>query len=101
MPDALTRNKFAPPVDADAVAEDWRRRGYSCHAFFDPPGRAWTDFVHATNELVTVVAGRLEVEVDGAPLLLEPGDEAFIPRDAIHTVRNIAEVETNWLFGYD
>lgn len=35
----LTRQKFAVPLDRDQVAHDWRRRGYACDMFTDPPGR--------------------------------------------------------------
>jgi quercetin dioxygenase-like cupin family protein len=55
-------------------------RGYSCDLFVDPPDREWNDFVHARNELVTVVEGRLEVKVAGSRFVAEPGDEVFIPK---------------------
>ena len=99
--DIVTRHRFASPVDCDAVARDWAGRGYSCGVFVDPPGRAWRDFVHDTNELVTVVEGRLELTVAGTTVIAEPGDEVFIPRNAIHTVRNVDSSATRWLFGYD
>ena len=101
MPDTLQRRRFDMPVDTARVAADWQARGYSCHAFVDPPGRTWEDFSHATNELVTVSEGRLEVEVDGRREILEPGDECFIPRQARHSVRNRHAGTTRWLFGYD
>ena len=101
MTDLVKRAKFAPPVDRDAVAAAWRERGYSCHQFVDPPGQAWNDFVHETNELVTVVEGRLELIVGGARLEAGAGDEVFIPRHAVHSVRNLHDGTTRWLFGYD
>lgn len=101
MDDLLVKGKFPRPVDPAAVERDWRRRGYSCHPFRDPPGRIWRDFVHTTNELVTVQRGRLEVTIGGRSLIAEEGDEVFIPRHATHTVRNISERETTWHFGYD
>jgi quercetin dioxygenase-like cupin family protein len=57
--------------------------------------------VHATNELVTVAEGRLEVTVAGKRLVAEPGDEIFIPKGARHSVRNIHSDTTRWLYGYD
>lgn len=101
MPDQLRRQRFAPPVDRDAVEADWRQRGYSCYDFRDRPGQEWNDFTHATNELVTVVEGRLRLIVAGEALDLGPGDEAFIPRHACHSVHNIHHGHTHWLFGYD
>ena len=101
MTELLQRAKFARPVDAEAVARDWRARGYSCDPFADPPGRAWNGFVHASNELVTVVEGRLEVTVAGETVIVEEGDEVFIPKGAVHSVRNVHGATTRWLYGYD
>jgi uncharacterized protein YdcH (DUF465 family)/quercetin dioxygenase-like cupin family protein len=97
----VVRQKFRVPIDHGAVAREWIQRGYSCRGFVDPPGQEWRDFVHETNELVTVVEGRLEVQMLGERHVLEPGDELFIPRSAIHTVRNIHDGTTRWLYGYD
>ncbi len=99
--DLLKKNKFAVPVAKAAVAQDWSSRGYSCEWFVDPPGREWNDFVHGCNELVTVVEGRLEMTVGGKSCVLEPGDEVYIPKGALHSVRNIHSATTRWLYGYD
>ena len=97
----IEKRKFATPVDRDAVARDWRARGFGCEPFSDPPGRRWNDFRHATNELVTVVEGKLELIVGGATLVCGAGDEVFIPMGAVHSVRNVAPGITRWLYGYD
>lgn len=101
MNELLRKAAFPAPVDGDGVAGDWQRRGYSCNLFVDPPGQKWLDFVHATNELVTVVDGRLELTVGEIKLEVGPGDEVFIPAGARHSVRNIHDGTTRWLFGYD
>ena len=97
----LVKAKFARPVDPAAVARDWQRRGYSCEPFVDPPGREWNDFIHDTNELVTVVEGRLALTLAGQTLTLAPGDEALIARGVLHSVKNTDMKTTRWLFGYD
>ncbi|MDJ0944983.1 MAG: cupin domain-containing protein [Kiloniellales bacterium] len=97
----LTLARFPAPPDRDAVAAAWRTRGFSCHSFVDPPGRQWLDFVHDCNELVTVVEGRLKLEVAGHSVEAGPGDEVFIPRGARHSVFNVDAGTTTWLFGYD
>ncbi len=84
----VIRAKFAAPltrnrVDCDAVA------------------REWIDFVHGCNELVTVVGGALEITVGGETCTVGPGDEVFIPRGTLHSVRNIHDATTRWLYGYD
>ena len=101
MPDILRRSKFTDPTDRKAIANDWSARGYSCDLFVDPPGQCWEDFVHGCNELVTVVEGRLEMEIEGDVMEMGPGDEVFIAKGAVHSVRNIHTGTTRWLYGYD
>jgi len=97
----LAHQKFPVPLDRDQVTQDWRLRGYSCDLFIDPPDREWNDFVHATNELVTVMEGRLKLTVGGEEIIAEPGDEVFIPKGIRHSVKNISSSTTRWLYGYD
>jgi mannose-6-phosphate isomerase-like protein (cupin superfamily) len=97
----IVKGKFASPVDRAAVAADWRARGYSCDLFVDLPGRAWKDFVHRSNELVTVAEGQLELVVGDTRLVALPGDEVFIPKGAVHSVRNTHSATTRWRYGYD
>lgn len=96
----LSKGRFSRPVDRNAVAADWRARGFSCDLFVDPPGRAWLEFVHGVDEVVTIADGRLEVTVGGERILAEPGDEIYIPRGVVHSVRNIHGGMTHWLYGY-
>jgi mannose-6-phosphate isomerase-like protein (cupin superfamily) len=96
----IKKRKFAIPVDRDVVARDWRPRGYSCEPFTDPPGREWNDFCHATDKLVTVVEGRLELTVGREKVMCGAGDEVFIPNGAVHSVKNVALSATRWLYGY-
>ena len=97
----VTPGKFSDPVDQGEVSASWAARGYSCGLFVDPPGREWNGFVHRTNELVTVVEGRLRLTISGENYDAGPGDEVFIPRDAEHSVKNISQGTTRWLYGYD
>ena len=97
----VTQQKFALPPNREIIAKSWKERGYSCDMFIDPPGREWNDFVHATNELVTVVEGKLQMAIEGESLIADPGDEVFIPKGACHSVKNIHNATTRWLYGYD
>ncbi len=101
MSEHLTRRHFSAPVEQGHVASDWQARGYSCRLFVDPPGQRWMDFVHQCNELVTVVEGRLEMIVADEQVFMEPGDEVFIPKGAVHSVINAHAGVSKWLFGYD
>ena len=100
MKELLNKKKFDLPIDRAAVSADWQARGFSCDLFVDPPGQCWEGFVHTTDELVIVVEGRLEMEVDGEVAVMEPGDEVFIPARAVHSVRNIHSGTSRWLYGY-
>ncbi len=100
MAELHTPGRFARPVSRTAVAGAWQARGYSCDLFVDPPGREWNGFVHGVDEVVTVVEGRLEIEVGAARFMAGPGDEVFIPRGVTHSVRNRSDGTTRWLYGY-
>lgn len=99
--DLFTRGKFSQPVRVGTVKREWIARGFSCQSYTDLPGNEWRDFEHNSNELVTVLEGQLEVILGERRWVLLPGDELYIPRGAMHTVRNIHEGATQWLYGYD
>lgn len=87
-------------VDRDVVARRWSERGFSCSLWVDPPGQVWADYVHDVDELVMLVQGEVEVEVEGETYRPAPGEELLIPARANHTVRNIGDSELRLLYGY-
>jgi mannose-6-phosphate isomerase-like protein (cupin superfamily) len=87
-------------MDVAKIEQDWNQRGFSCDLWIDPPGRVWRDYVHATDELLMVVEGELEVEIAGKQQQAKPGQEIFVPARALHTVRNIGRMTARWLYGY-
>ena len=87
-------------VDPDNVAEDWQGRGFSCDLWVDPPGQRWEGFTHATDELVTVLEGQMEFEVEGQVHHPQVGEEILIPAQALHSARNIGKTTARWLYGY-
>jgi len=40
----------------------------------------WSDFVHTTNDLVTVMVGKLRMIIREEKMIAKPGDEVFIPK---------------------
>ena len=82
------------------IAKDWAARGFSCELWIDPPGQRWEDFVHNTDELVVVLEGELEFEIDAVVSHPEAGEELYIPAGAVHSVRNIGGTTARWLYGY-
>ncbi|MBP9777689.1 MAG: cupin domain-containing protein [Rickettsiaceae bacterium] len=88
-------------MNKDKIKKDWANRGYSFGVFKDPPGRVWQDFTHASDELFIVVKGRVEMILDGKSSIPKIGEEIFIPRGCLHTVKNIGTTESEWFYGYN
>ena len=87
-------------INREEVSRKWSARGFSCDLWVDPPGQRWEDFVHKSDELVLVLEGELEFEIDGEISHPEPGQEVYIPAGAVHSVRNIGTSTARWLYGY-
>lgn len=86
-------------IDRDQIAGDWARRGFSCELWTDSPGARWEDFTHATDEVVVVLDGAMEFEVEGQIHQPAPGEELLIPAGA-HSARNVGRTTAHWLYGY-
>ena len=87
-------------IDHNTVKNNWHGRGFSCDIWIDPPGKVWANFVHGTDELLMLIDGEIELEMDGEILHPEIGDEILIPAGMNHTVRNIGLVTNHWFYGY-
>jgi quercetin dioxygenase-like cupin family protein len=87
-------------INRDRIATDWAARGFSCDLWIDAPGQRWEDFTHATDEVVIVLEGEMEFEVEGQVLHPQPGEELLIPAGAVHSARNIGNTTARWLYGY-
>lgn len=84
----------------EEVSRDWHQRGFSCELWVDPLGQRWEDFVHSVDEVVMVLEGNMEFEVEGKVYHPGPGEELFIPAGAVHSARNIGKTTARWLYGY-
>ena len=87
-------------VDREQIAADWAARGFSCDLWTDPSGQRWEDFTHATDEVVIVLEGKMEFEVEGQVHRPQPGEKLMIPARAVHSARNIGSTTARWLYGY-
>jgi len=90
----------SPPEEQLSIAEKWARDGFTCDLWIDPPGQRWENFVHASDERVIVLEGRIEMEIDGDVTNPKVGSLVRIPAGARHSVRNIGPVIARWLYGY-
>ncbi len=88
------------PLTLDTVSHVWAQQGFDCALWIDPPGQAWIDFVHPTDELVLVKEGVVELEVEGERVTLYPGDQLLIPAGKIHSMWNRGEKPACWFYGY-
>ncbi|MCG6872302.1 MAG: cupin domain-containing protein [Gammaproteobacteria bacterium] len=91
---------MAAAVDQRAIAREWAARGFHCELWMDPPGQCWEDYVHTMDELVLVVEGQVEFEVDGRLHHPAIGVELLIPAGTPHSVRNVGHNTSRWLYGY-
>ena len=82
------------------IRADWAQRGFSFQYWIDPPGQVWRDFVHDVDELVVLVEGEIEIDVDGRRMRPRVGEEVMIPARARHTVSNVGQHASRWAFGY-
>ncbi len=87
-------------LDRTKIAEEWEARSFSCGLWVDPPGQVWEDYVHSTDELLMLMEGALELEMQGKILHPGIGEELLIPAHTSHTVRNIGGTTARWLYGY-
>jgi quercetin dioxygenase-like cupin family protein len=44
---------------------------------------------HPGEEIIYVIEGSLEYEIDGKPVKVKPGDVLFVPAGMIHSAKNV------------
>ncbi len=87
-------------MDYQKVAQAWKKRGFSCDLWTDPAGQRWEGYVHETDELLMLVEGGLELDIAGKSFKPKIGEEVFIPKNAVHSVRTSGASGSKWLYGY-
>ena len=68
-----------------------------------PPGRAAPMHSHNCGEMVILLEGEGEVEVDGEATRLKPHDSTYIPADRPHRFNNVGDgsMLILWVYGAD
>jgi quercetin dioxygenase-like cupin family protein len=65
------------------------------------PGVAFGKHTHPGEEIIYVLEGALEYEIEGKPpVTLKAGDVLFIPAGAVHSARNVGNVTGSELATY-
>jgi len=94
------RHQASTEIHEKRLAEDWAKRGFSCDLWIDPRGQRREDFVLDTDEIVLVVEGKMEFEVEGQVQYPKAGQELLIPAGAYHFARNVSPSTARWFYGY-
>ena len=81
------------------VEPKWKKKGFSCKMWIDPPGMAWIDQVHDVDELLLPITGLLELELPDQTRRLKIGEEVLIPAGVVHTLRNQGRTTACLLYG--
>lgn len=81
------------------VAKNWHARGFTCGLWIDHAGRTWNGTENKAEELLMVLSGKLEIEMQGNRIQPDVGEEVHIPADIQHTIRNIGGKTARWLYG--
>lgn len=53
------------------------------------PGASFPRHSHPGEEIIYVLSGTLEYEVDGKPVTLRAGEVLFVPNGVVHAARNV------------
>ncbi|HEX6259310.1 MAG TPA: cupin domain-containing protein [Woeseiaceae bacterium] len=100
MTQVVQRQAYGAPVDFERVRRDWEGEGFSFAVFRDPPGQAWIDFVHDSDEYVLVAEGEMVITLGGESFEATAGDLVRIPRETSHSLRTLSAAGSVWLYGY-
>ena len=87
-------------VDIASVRSNWQSRGFSCDIWTDSPGQRWGDYTHSVDEVVMILEGDVEFEINGEVFRPPVGEELRIPAGVLHSVRNRGKTTSRWLYGY-
>jgi quercetin dioxygenase-like cupin family protein len=64
------------------------------------PGASFPRHTHPGEEIIYVLTGTLEYEIDGKPVTLKAGDVLFVPYGTIHAARNVGDTPAAELATY-
>jgi TolB-like protein/quercetin dioxygenase-like cupin family protein/thioredoxin-like negative regulator of GroEL len=86
---SVVKGKFSVPVNHSEVAQDWNTQGYSCNLYLADRGWVSRNHKHPSDEIVTVVEGRVALIIGDKRFEAGPGDELLIPSHTRHRLENL------------
>lgn len=97
----MTINNITEP-QLQQLVESWQQEGFSVEHWTSPPGEAWSDAGHATDEILVILEGCLDVTIDGVLHRSEVGKPIRIPARVPHSTLNPLSKPCRmlWAYGY-
>jgi quercetin dioxygenase-like cupin family protein len=75
-------------MDLEQIKFRLKNEGFTdIHEYDDPANEFFADHDHPGDELLVVVRGSIEIIMDSAKTILNPGDELFFPAKKIHSAK--------------
>lgn len=64
------------------------KEGYSIiNVYDDPPNEVFEEHSHAGDQLMVIVSGEIEVEMNSQASLLKAGEEMYFPAGVLHSAK--------------
>ena len=79
------------PFTEQALRQKLERLGYRVSRYVYPPGTHFPDHAHDIDKIDAVIAGRFRMTLEGAAVVLEPGDCLAVPRGVIHSAEVVGD----------
>lgn len=81
------------------VEKRWQKQGFATETRSDPPGQIALSPAPDADELLLVLDGRIEIEIEGATLEPQVGEEVLVPAGTVLSLRNAGKAKARWLYG--
>jgi quercetin dioxygenase-like cupin family protein len=75
----------------DKMRQLFENMGYRVQRYIYPPGTFFPDHTHDVDKIDAVLAGCLEIQMEGNTVRLNPGDYIAVSRGMLHNARVIGE----------
>ena len=79
------------PLEEAALRRKLEGLGYRVSRYVYPPGTSFPMHTHAVDKIDGVVSGRFRIVLEGAEVVLEPGDAVEVPRGARHSAEVVGD----------
>jgi quercetin dioxygenase-like cupin family protein len=76
-------------LSEEKLRKQLENMGYRVQRYVYSPGTFFPDHVHDVDKIDAVLAGSLEIQLQGDSIILNPGDYVAVPRGVPHNARVI------------